>query len=373
MSDKAPRRQSLLLPALLPLGALAVIALVLFGFSRILLGISHNAATVTACVVAASIVAVGAIVAGQRRVGPAAIGSLLGAVAGVALMTGSLAFLIVGPQKEEIEPAKVTLAAGPHASSEGFDQTSLTFPADVPVDLEFDNQETGVQHNVVIFKEDPAKVTDQTPLFHGALTTGPAVTPYAVPPVPEGSYFFHCEVHPTTMTGTITASAGGAAPGPTVVAKNIQFDTKEIDLPADAPTTQRGRRRHAQHRDLHRRHPEGGALHRREGHGSDRDEVRRGRAGRRLLLLPLRRPPDDERHREGRGRGRRRWRGRRWRRRERSAAELFVAADRDLDPSAIGRWWWRRARRGVDLGRGARVQHVDAVVPSRHAGHAHVR
>ncbi len=237
MSDKTPHRQSLLLPALLPLGALVVIALVLFGFSRILLGISHNAATVTACIVAASIVAVGAIVAGQRRVGPAAIGSLLGAVAGVALMTGSLAFLIVGPQKEEIQPAKVTLAAGPQASSNGFDQTSLTFPADMPIDLEFDNQEAGVQHNVVIFREDPAKVTDQTPLFHGALTTGPSVTPYAVPPISEGSYFFHCEVHPTTMTGTITASAGGAAPGPTVVAKNIQFDTKEIDLPAGTPTT----------------------------------------------------------------------------------------------------------------------------------------
>jgi len=236
MSDR-PHRQSLLLRALFPLGALAVIALVLFGFSRILLGISHNAATVTACVVAVAVVVVAAVVAGQRRVGPAAIGSMLGVVAGVALMTGSLAFLIVGPQQEEVEPAVVTLAAGPQASSKGFEQTNLAFPADVPIDLEFDNQETGVQHNVVIFREDPAKNTTQTPLYHGALTTGPAKTTYGVPPVPEGSYFFHCEVHPVTMTGTITSSPGGAPPGPTVVAKNIQFDTKEIDLPADTPTT----------------------------------------------------------------------------------------------------------------------------------------
>jgi plastocyanin len=231
-----PHRESLLLPIVIPLGALAVIGAVLFGFSRILLGISHTSATVTACVVAVTIMVAAAIVAGQRRVGPAAIGSMLGVVAGVALMTGSLAFLIVGPQKEEVPPAVVTLAAGPKASSEGFEQTSLAVPADRPIDLEFDNEETGVQHDVAIFREDPAKSPDQKPLFDGALTTGPSKTTYKVAPLPEGSYFFHCEVHPATMKGTISATAGGAAPGPTVVAKNLSFDTKEIDLPAQTPT-----------------------------------------------------------------------------------------------------------------------------------------
>jgi plastocyanin len=135
-----------------------------------------------------------------------------------------------------VKPAVVTLAAGPKASSEGFEQTSLAVPADAPIDLEFDNQETGVQHNVVIFREDPEKSPDQQPLFDGALTTGPSKTTYKVAPLAEGSYFFHCEVHPATMTGTISATAGGAAPGPTVVAKNLAFDTKEIDLPAQTPT-----------------------------------------------------------------------------------------------------------------------------------------
>ena len=46
--SEGPHRQSLLLPIVIPLGALAVIGAVLFGFSRILLGISHTAATVTA-------------------------------------------------------------------------------------------------------------------------------------------------------------------------------------------------------------------------------------------------------------------------------------------------------------------------------------
>jgi plastocyanin len=234
--SQTPHRQSLLLPILIPFGALAVIGAVLFGFSRILLGISHNAATVTACVVAVAIMAVASVVAGQRRVGPSAIGSMLGVVGGVALITGSLAYLIVGPQKEPVEPAAVSLVAGPKASTDGFDQTSLSFPADTPVDLQFDNQETGVQHNVVIFDKDPAIDTGQTPLFRGPLTTGPETTTYKVAPLTEGSYFFHCEVHPSTMTGKITVTKGGAAPGPTIVAKGLAFDTDTIDLAAQTPT-----------------------------------------------------------------------------------------------------------------------------------------
>jgi plastocyanin len=234
--SQTPHRQSLLLPILLPFGALAVIGAVLFGFSRILLGISHNAATVTACVVAVAIMVVASVVAGQRRVGPAAIGSMLGVVGGVALVTGSLAFLIVGPQKEPVEPAAVSLVAGPKASTDGFDQTSLTFPAGTPVDLQFDNQEPGVQHNVVIFDKDPATDTGQTPLFRGPLITGPGTTTYKVAPLTEGSYFFHCEVHPSTMTGKITVTKGGAAPGPTIVAKGLAFDTGTIELAAQTPT-----------------------------------------------------------------------------------------------------------------------------------------
>ena len=234
--SQSPHRQSLLLPVLIPLGALAVIGAVLFGFSRIMLGISHNAATVTAGVVAAAIMVVAAVVAGQRRVGPSAIGSMLGVVTGVALVTGSLAFLIVGPQTEHVEATDVSLVAGPTASVDGFDQTSLTFPADTPVNLDFDNQEDGIPHNVVIFQEDPETNTTQTPLFTGALITGPATTTYRVPVLSEGSFFFHCEVHPNTMTGTIEVTQGGAAPGPTIVAKDLAFDTDEIDLAEQTPT-----------------------------------------------------------------------------------------------------------------------------------------
>ena len=82
--SQGPHRESLLLPVVIPLGALAVIATVLFGFSRILLGISHTAATVTACVVAITTmqpagwqgwVSSSAESSSQRLMAPCAVGS----------------------------------------------------------------------------------------------------------------------------------------------------------------------------------------------------------------------------------------------------------------------------------------------------------
>ena len=76
--SEGKNREGLLLPILIPLVALAVIVLVLFGFSRILLAISHNAATVVALVVAAGIVATAAFVASRQRVTGGSLLSMVG-------------------------------------------------------------------------------------------------------------------------------------------------------------------------------------------------------------------------------------------------------------------------------------------------------
>jgi plastocyanin len=231
MSDR-PVREGLLLPVLIPVGALILIGLVLFGFSRVLLSTSHAAATWVALVVAAAIVAVAAVIASRKRQPNGALFSLFGVVAGIAMVSGGVAVMAFAPSEEE-EAAVVALAAPVGAAVDGFAQTSLSVPAERPLTIEFDNQDVGIQHNVVIFdgEDEGAPV-----LFDGEVSTGPTTTPYAVEPVAIGSYFFHCEVHPTTMTGTIEAAevAGeGGEGGPVVSASNLEFDTDVIQLPAD--------------------------------------------------------------------------------------------------------------------------------------------
>ena len=97
----------------------------------------------------------------------------------------------------------------------------------------------------MIFSEDPADNPDAEELFSGELVTGAADVKYDVPPLAPGTFFFHCVVHPTTMIGTIDSAEGGGeggggeggGGGTTVVAKDLAFDTDQIDLAAGQPTT----------------------------------------------------------------------------------------------------------------------------------------
>ena len=230
MSDRRDR-ESLLLPILIPLGALVAIVLVLFGFSRVLLSVKPGAATVIALSAAVGTMAVAAFVASRKQVSAGTLGAFVGAAAGIAMLAGGLAIAVIGPPEKEAKPFHAVLAAPEGAASAGFSTDALEVEANVPIDLEFDNQDPGVGHNVQIFDGPDASATS---LFQGEVITGPKETPYHVPPLSEGEFFFHCEVHPTTMTGTITAAKG--AGGIKVVAKDTAFDTKEIKLPADSPS-----------------------------------------------------------------------------------------------------------------------------------------
>ncbi len=95
----------------------------------------------------------------------------------------------------------VTVSAADGAASTGFEPDTLEAAADTPFTLEFDNQDATAPHNVVIKDPNGANVSigDTAPF------TGPATKSYAVPALAAGDYSFVCEVHPTTMTGTLTA------------------------------------------------------------------------------------------------------------------------------------------------------------------------
>jgi len=229
MSDRS--RESLLLPILIPVGALVVIVLVLFGFSRILLSLAPNAATATALVAAVGIMWVAAFVASRRRVTSGALGAFVGATAGIAMLAGGIAIAVIGPPEHEPPPFPAAIAAPEGAIQEGFSTDELAFEPERPIALTFTNVDPGVGHNIEIFDgpDDSAPV-----LFDGPAITGPAEIEYEVPPLQEGEYFFICRLHPNTaMEGTITAEPGAGAIR--VVAKDTAFDTDRLELPADQP------------------------------------------------------------------------------------------------------------------------------------------
>ncbi len=235
-SEPVPRtRQSLLLPIAIPVVSLVVIGLVLFGFSRVLLSTSAHAATLVALIVATSIMVVAVVTATRQRLSNGSLFSMIFAVAGIAMLAGGVAIVAIGTGKETgPAPLVVALTAPKGAAASGFTQTTLQFEAGRPTDLEFDNQDPAVQHNVVIFAEDPAKNPQAAAVFTGALETGVTKATYKVQALTAGTYYFHCEVHPTTMLGTIDVGAG---PGTVnIFAEGLAFSTKEIDLTAGQPT-----------------------------------------------------------------------------------------------------------------------------------------
>jgi plastocyanin len=253
-------RDRLLLPLLLPVGILLFIALILWGFSRILLGLTATTATITAVIAALGIMVFAAIAAGRTTVRGSTIGAMFAATAGVAMLAGGIALAVVAGEDEGEEPEPpggelpvVELVAQDIA----FDPTELTAPAGVPFEIAFDNRDAGQQHNVAIF-DNPE--FSGTPVFEGELVAGPAQATYRVDPLAPGPYSFLCVVHPT-MTGQIEAVEGAGEPGGgpggeepgggegptggggepgggiTVVAQNIAFDTQTIELPPDAVAT----------------------------------------------------------------------------------------------------------------------------------------
>jgi plastocyanin len=83
------------------------------------------------------------------------------------------------------------------AKNIAFDQSSLSAPANAPFVIHFDNQDSGIPHNVAIYN-DSSKTEVK---FRGDPVTGPAQATYDVPALPAGTYYFQCDIHPQ-MNGT---------------------------------------------------------------------------------------------------------------------------------------------------------------------------
>lgn len=84
-------------------------------------------------------------------------------------------------------------------TSLAFENDCLSVPAGTAFTLTFENGEEGTTHNVAVLKAH----TDPAPLFKTEIAAGPNSRSVAGGPLEAGTYHFHCEVHPTTMQGTL--------------------------------------------------------------------------------------------------------------------------------------------------------------------------
>ncbi len=122
-----------------------------------------------------------------------------GTVTGTATATGT-----GGATGTTTGSATATAAAGATqvtltAKNVAFDKNTITVPAGSKVTMTFVNNDSGVPHNFALYTDSSAA----TSIFKGTVVTGPSTTTYTfTAPGTAGTYFFRCDVHPETMTGS---------------------------------------------------------------------------------------------------------------------------------------------------------------------------
>jgi len=247
-------RKRIIGPLSIPVFAGIFIAAMVFSFSRILLAIPEKGSTTVALLMAAEILGVCAVLAAVTRLNGSQRAVLV--AFGLALIGGGVGSAEIGVRTIEQLGNNVTLVA----KNIRFDEAKIEAPADTEFSLVFSNNDSGVPHNVAITGDEAGTKR----IFAGALVTGPITTTYKVPPLKDGTYFYHCDVHPT-MKGVLTAGkgdgpvpiaappvtspatkpspaasemmesppAGGGAPTATdIIAKGFAFEQKMVELKA---------------------------------------------------------------------------------------------------------------------------------------------
>jgi plastocyanin len=82
-----------------------------------------------------------------------------------------------------------------------FDRRGLVVPAGMAVTITVDNQDPSVRHNFAVYMD--KRATEK--IFVGDLFEGKKSIDYSFQAPPAGTYFFRCDAHPDTMTGSLVA------------------------------------------------------------------------------------------------------------------------------------------------------------------------
>jgi len=195
-------------PNLLPLGipvlGLFAIASLMFFMSRILLAVPEQGSTWIALAVAVVIMAAGTVFALRPNISGKTMAVVL-AVAGVLMLAGGLIAAAVGERtiehttEHDSEHGAGFPAVEVAARDIAFDKADLVLRAESDVTLQFVNADTGVPHNLAVYRTED--FTD--PVYQGEVVTGEATRTYEFKAPGPGTYHFRCDVHPN-MKGTVT-------------------------------------------------------------------------------------------------------------------------------------------------------------------------
>lgn len=102
------------------------------------------------------------------------------------------------PTPQPGEPVTIELSA----QNGRFDNDTLAAPAGSEVTVVFNNLDSD-SHNFALYESSAAT----TAIFVGEIIMGPDVIEYVfTAPESPGEYFFRCDPHPFTMTGTFVVS-----------------------------------------------------------------------------------------------------------------------------------------------------------------------
>jgi hypothetical protein len=101
---------------------------------------------------------------------------------------------------------ELEIAAPSGAAASGFDETCLAIGANQEFSVTFRNEDPQVPHNWSLYVDSAAQARPEGAPSDFELVTGPGETTYDLPALDPGEYFFRCDVHPTTMTGTLVSA-----------------------------------------------------------------------------------------------------------------------------------------------------------------------
>lgn len=91
-----------------------------------------------------------------------------------------------------------SVTIGLTAQGMAFNTSTITVPVGAMVTMNFNNMDSGVPHNFAAYTDSSASKS----IFVGQIINGPKTITYTfTAPSAPGTYFFRCDVHPTTMTG----------------------------------------------------------------------------------------------------------------------------------------------------------------------------